>query len=169
MIHLSWVSPIAQWLRIHLQHRRHGFDPCIGKIPLEEEMTTHSSISTLAWKIPQMEGPGGLQSKGLQRVRHDRAREQFTSHMIYPFKAYCSVDFSLFTELCHHHQNQCYNIFIAPERNPLCISRHSSFFPNFPLKNNSLLYISTDLPSLTYHINGIILYNMSSFWLVYFI
>ena len=85
-----------------------------------------------------MEGPGGLQSKGLQRVRHDRAREQFTSHMIYPFKAYCSVDFSLFTELCHHHQNQCYNIFIAPERNPLCISRHSSFFPNFPLKNNSL-------------------------------
>ena len=36
---------------------------------LEEEMATHSSI--LAWKIPWTEEPGGLQSKGLQRVRHD--------------------------------------------------------------------------------------------------
>ena len=37
--------------------------------PLEKEMTTHSSI--LAWRIPWMEEPGGLQSIGLQRVRHD--------------------------------------------------------------------------------------------------
>jgi len=36
--------------------------------PLEEEMATHSSI--LAWKIPWTEKPGGLQSMGLQRVRH---------------------------------------------------------------------------------------------------
>ena len=36
---------------------------------LEKEMATHST--TLAWKIPQTEGPGGLQSMGLQRVRHD--------------------------------------------------------------------------------------------------
>ena len=27
--------------------------------------------STLAWKIPWREEPGGLQSMGLQRVRHD--------------------------------------------------------------------------------------------------
>ena len=39
------------------------------KDPLEEEMTTHSSI--LAWRIPQTEEPGGLQPMGLQRVRHD--------------------------------------------------------------------------------------------------
>ena len=32
--------------------------------PLEKEMATHSS--TLAWKIPQMEEPGGLQSMGSQ-------------------------------------------------------------------------------------------------------
>ena len=32
--------------------------------PLEKEMATHSS--TLAWKIPWMEEPGGLQSRGLQ-------------------------------------------------------------------------------------------------------
>ena len=37
--------------------------------PLEEGMETHSSI--LAWRIPQTEEPGGLQSTGLQRVRHD--------------------------------------------------------------------------------------------------
>ena len=36
---------------------------------LEKEMATHSSI--LAWKIPWMEGPGGLQSMGSQRVGHD--------------------------------------------------------------------------------------------------
>ena len=36
---------------------------------LEKEMATHSSV--LAWKIPWMEGPGGLQSMGLQRVGHD--------------------------------------------------------------------------------------------------
>ena len=39
--------------------------------PLEEKMVTHSSI--LAWEIPWMEEPGGLQSMGSQRVRHDRA------------------------------------------------------------------------------------------------
>ena len=32
--------------------------------PLEEEMTTHSSI--LAWEIPWTEEPGGLQSMGSQ-------------------------------------------------------------------------------------------------------
>ena len=36
--------------------------------PLEEEMATHSSI--LAWEIPWTEAPGGVQSMGLQRVRH---------------------------------------------------------------------------------------------------
>ena len=37
--------------------------------PLEKEMATYSSI--LAWKIPWSEDRGGLQSMGLQRVRHD--------------------------------------------------------------------------------------------------
>ena len=45
-----------------------------GSIPglggsLEEGMGTHSSI--LPWKIPWTEEPGGLQSIGSQRVRHD--------------------------------------------------------------------------------------------------
>jgi len=37
--------------------------------PLEKRMATYSS--TLAWKIPWIEEPGGLQSLGSQRVGHD--------------------------------------------------------------------------------------------------
>ena len=38
---------------------------------VEKAMAPHSS--TLAWKIPWMEEPGGLQSMGSRRVRHDWA------------------------------------------------------------------------------------------------
>ena len=37
--------------------------------PLGEEMSTHSSV--LAWRNPWTEEPGGLESMGLQGVRHD--------------------------------------------------------------------------------------------------
>jgi len=37
--------------------------------PLEKAMATNFSI--LAWRIPRTEELGGLQSMGLQRVRHD--------------------------------------------------------------------------------------------------
>ena len=36
---------------------------------LEKEMTTHSSI--LAWKIPWIEEPDGLEPKGSQRIAHN--------------------------------------------------------------------------------------------------
>ena len=60
--------------------KRHGFDPRLRKIPwrragqltpdpLQEGRATHSSI--FAWRIAWTEEPGGLQSLGLQRVRHD--------------------------------------------------------------------------------------------------
>ena len=39
------------------------------KDPLEKGMAPHSS--TLAWKIPWMEEPGGLQSMRSLRVRHN--------------------------------------------------------------------------------------------------
>ena len=41
----------------------------IPGLPLEEGMATQASI--LAWRIPRMEEPGGLQSMGLQRVGQD--------------------------------------------------------------------------------------------------
>ena len=37
--------------------------------PLEKEIATYSSI--LSWRIPWTEEPGGLQSRGSQRVGHD--------------------------------------------------------------------------------------------------
>ena len=40
-----------------------------GEDPLEQEMTTHSSI--LAWRIPWTEEPCGIQSMGSQRVGHN--------------------------------------------------------------------------------------------------
>ena len=44
------------------------FRPLGWEDPLEEEMATHSSI--LAWEIPCTRSLGGLQSMGLQRVKH---------------------------------------------------------------------------------------------------
>ena len=41
---------------------------CLGMVS-EKAMAPHSS--TLAWKIPWMEGPGRLQSMGSLRVGHD--------------------------------------------------------------------------------------------------
>ena len=44
-----------------------------GEDALEEGMATHSS--TLAWRIPWTEEPGGLQFKGLQRVGSDMTQK----------------------------------------------------------------------------------------------
>ena len=40
-------------------------------------MATYSSI--LAWEIPRAEEPGGLQSTGSQRVRHDSVTDTHAS------------------------------------------------------------------------------------------
>ena len=45
------------------------FNPCVWKTPLVQEMAPH--LSTFVWKIPWAAEPGGLQSMGPQRVRHD--------------------------------------------------------------------------------------------------
>ena len=65
---------MTQRSRTCLQCRRPGFNPWVGKIPLEKEMATHSSI--LAWRIPRTEEPGGLRSVGSQRVGHDLLTKQ---------------------------------------------------------------------------------------------
>ena len=47
-----------------------GRFPSLGsEDPLEEDMATHSSV--LAWRLPWTEEPGGLQSVGSQRVKHN--------------------------------------------------------------------------------------------------
>ena len=55
-----------------------GLIPGLGR-PLAEETATHS-FQYLVWKIPWIEEPGRLQSKGQQRVRHD-----WNTHTHLPF------------------------------------------------------------------------------------
>ena len=45
------------------------FNKLVTILNLEKAMAPHSS--TLAWKVPWMEEPGGLQSMGSLRVGHD--------------------------------------------------------------------------------------------------
>ena len=45
---------------------------------LEKEMAAHSSI--LAWKIPSIEEPGGLQSMGSRRVGHTHTHTLTHTH-----------------------------------------------------------------------------------------
>ena len=60
---------MVQTVKNLLKMQETGVQSLDQEDPLEKEMATCSSI--LAWKIPGTEEPGGLQSMGLQRVRHD--------------------------------------------------------------------------------------------------
>ena len=53
-----------------------GLIPGLERSPGEKRMAAHSSI--VAWRIPWTEEPGGLQSMGLQRVRHDLTTNALT-------------------------------------------------------------------------------------------
>ena len=65
----TWASLVAQRLK-HLPAMWETWVRSLGREdPLQEEMGTYSSI--LAWRILWTEEPGGLQSMGSQRVRHD--------------------------------------------------------------------------------------------------
>ena len=82
---LGWEDALENWIGSSLQHSWAFLvaqmvksspsmqETCIWsrgwENPLEEGMATHSSI--LAWRLPQIEEPDGLQSMGLQRVRHN--------------------------------------------------------------------------------------------------
>ena len=63
--HDVWASLGAQMVK-HLPAMEGTWVQSLGQEdPLEKEMTTHSS--TLAWRIPWTEDPGGLQFMGSQR------------------------------------------------------------------------------------------------------
>ena len=67
---LLWKLPSgASGKESACQCRRHRFDPWVGEDPPEEGLATQARIH--AWRIPWTEEPGGLQSIGLQRVRHE--------------------------------------------------------------------------------------------------
>ena len=62
---ISGKEPAGQCKR----HKRPQVQSLGQEEPLEEDTATHFSI--LAWRIPGIEETGGLQSTGLQSVRHD--------------------------------------------------------------------------------------------------
>ena len=68
-MHFYGASLVAQMVKNLPAMQETRIQSLGGEDPLEEEMTTHSSI--LACRIPWTEEPGGLQSTGSQRVRHE--------------------------------------------------------------------------------------------------
>ena len=63
----------AWWATVHgvakSQTQLSNFTFTFHFYALEKELATHSSV--LAWRIPGMEEPGGLQPMGSHRVGHD--------------------------------------------------------------------------------------------------
>ena len=63
------TSLVVQTVKHLSRMQETGFEPWVGKSPLEKEMAIHSS--TIAWKIPWTKEPDRLQPMGSQRVRRD--------------------------------------------------------------------------------------------------
>ena len=82
----SWLN----WLRIHLQCRRPGFNPWVGKIPWRRAWQPTPAL--LLGESPWTEEPSGLQSMGSQRIRHNWANKldltQTGSQVEFPFHPY---------------------------------------------------------------------------------
>ena len=69
MLTIEWASLVVQMVK-NPPARWETWVRSLGwENSLEKGMALHSSI--LAWRIPWTEEPDGLQSVGLQRVRHD--------------------------------------------------------------------------------------------------
>ena len=64
-----WASLVTQTVKNLPAIQKTWVRSLDQKDTVEKEMATHSNI--LAWRIPWTEEPGGLQSVGLQRVKHD--------------------------------------------------------------------------------------------------
>ena len=70
-------SLVAQRWRSHLPVQETWVRSLGQEDPLEEEMATHSRI--LPWETTRTEKPGGRQSTGSQRVRHNGTPDMHTS------------------------------------------------------------------------------------------
>ena len=89
---------------------------------LEKEIETHSS--TLAWRIPLTEEPGGLQSMGSQRVEHDGGTSLSLHNSLlylqmsrdsFPFLcSYCFSQKQSFSSLssCNHFKSKFFTLYI---------------------------------------------------------
>ena len=96
----------------------------------EKAMAPHSS--TLAWRVPWTEEPGGLQSMGSQRVGHDWATSLYFTHFSHPCmttgKTIGLIRLIFVGSLCWLLFNMLSRLVIAflPSSNHLLISRLQS-------------------------------------------
>ena len=65
----GWSSLVAQQVKNPPAMQEIWVQFLGGEDPLEKGIAAHSS--SVAWRIPWMEEPGGLQSVGSKRVRRD--------------------------------------------------------------------------------------------------
>ena len=66
---IFWVTLVAQMVTNLPAMQETWVQSLDQEDSLERGMATHASL--LAWRIPWTENPGGLQSMGLQKVRHN--------------------------------------------------------------------------------------------------
>ena len=66
---VPWASLVAQMVKNLPAMQETWVQSLSWEDPLEKGMATHSNV--LAWRIPWSEEPGGLQSTGSKKVRHD--------------------------------------------------------------------------------------------------
>ena len=71
---MTWASLVAQIVKNLPAMQETQLESLGLNDPLEKGTATQSSL--LAWRIPRTEEPGGLQSAGLPRVRHDLVTKQ---------------------------------------------------------------------------------------------
>ena len=113
------ASLVVQWSRICLPMQEMQLWSLGWEDPLEEEMTILSSI--LAWRMPWIEKTDGLQSIGLQRVRHDEWANEFFNPPWKPRSRIFQITYICLLEpfLCHptssHRMIYCCDfVFLVP-------------------------------------------------------
>ena len=110
LLQYSWASLVAQMGRNPPAMQETRVQSLGQEDPLEEGTATHSNI--LAWRIPRTEEPGGLQSMGSQRVRHDWATK-------------CTINLFSSVELNFYeyksHTNLAPSVYSAPMHNAYLI------------------------------------------------
>ena len=83
----GWLSLVAQMVKNLPTMRETWVQFLSREDPLEKGTATHSRI--LAWGIPWIEEPGGLQSMGSQKVRQHWVTNTFTLDILYKHLWYC--------------------------------------------------------------------------------
>ena len=131
---------------------------------LEKEIATHSSI--FAWKTLWMEDPGGLQSMGSQRVRHN-----WVTSLSFFLSALPQLPFTHFTELILLTGS---NLPIVRQCNTVIMTSNSGV--RFPWVQSQICYLSTVVASLqdslipdipTLELSCTSLNQVWSMWLMY--